>query len=327
MKAVLAGQESCPYAQVLQSKLTTSWDLICADDCAATNSRLGHFATADALISIRFDASFPAMPMLKLLQAPSTGINLINLGAIPPYVFVCNAYGHQIAVAEYNVLAMLACAHQMFRVHTEFSKGRWCWSGLPVHPTHAEIYDKTVCIVGLGRIGIETAKRARAFGMHVIACNRTTDSTVAVVDEVAGLSAIADCVARADFVIVACALTDETHNIVNAPVLAAMKSTAFIINVSRSGLIDEADLYHALRTRRIAGAVLDVWYRYPSREDPHPAPSDFPYHDLDNVIMTPHVSGWTDGMVDRRWSEIARNLDSLALGKSLANIVVRGRPA
>ena len=141
------------------------------------------------------------------------------------------------------------------------------------------------------------------------------------VDQLAGLAAVAECAAEADFVLVACALSDETVNIVDARVLATMKQTAYIINVARGPLISEPDLYRALQSRQIAGAVLDAWYHYPSAQNPHPAPSDFPFSALDNVIMTPHISGWTDGMLDRRWSEIAANLDNLALGKPLINLV------
>lgn len=318
MKAILVGSESAPYIDLLRNTLKTTWELVVGDNSSS------HLKDADALISIRFDGAWPSMPALKLLQAPATGLNAIRLEAVPPHVAVCNSYGHQIAIAEYNILSMLACAHQLVRIHSDFVKGHWYWSGVPVHPTHSEIYGKTLCLVGLGRIGLETARRAKAMGMQVIACNRTVDKSATDVDEVFALKDIRDCVSRADFVIVNLALTEETRGIVDAPVLKAMKPSAFIINVARGPLIEEAPLYHALKSRQIAGAVLDVWYRYPSPDDLHPAPADFPFQALDNVIVTPHVSGWTDGMIQRRWAEVASNLDRFAGGQPLINVV---RPA
>lgn len=326
LKAILLGPESSAHADVLRAKLKTPWE-IRGIPSIELGSQSAELASADALVSVRFNEHFPSMPALKLLQAASAGVNSIQIDAVPAQVPICNAYGHQIAVAEYVLLSMLACAHDIVKIHQGFVRGKWYWSELAIHPTHAEVYGKTVCIIGLGRIGCETARRARALGMHVIGCNRTTTPGIPEVDEIVPLSHLADCVPRSDFVVAACALTDETRSIVDGRVLNAMKKSAFVINVGRGPLIDEAELYGALSTRRIAGAVLDAWYRYPSGETPHPAPSDFPFHQLDNVIMTPHISGWTDGMIDRRWSEIARNLDSLALGKAFINIVRPGRCA
>jgi phosphoglycerate dehydrogenase-like enzyme len=322
MKALLIGSESTPYAEVLRAKLSTPWDLVCLDRFAPAEPVSPHFATADALITIRFDETYPPLPALKLFQAPAAGLNAVKFEAVPKHVPICNAYGHQIAIAEYCIFAMLACAHDVFRIHREFQGGHWSWSGAAQHPQHDEVYGSTVCLIGLGRIGLETARRAKAMGMRVIACNRTVrHPPPPEVAELTDLTQMAALVARADFVIVNCALTPETTGLVDASVLTAMKRTAFIINVSRGPLIDEAALYGALQSRRIAGAVLDVWWRYPSAEDLHPRPSAFGFHELDNVIMTPHVSGWTRGMVRRRWAEVAANLDHLTRNEPLINVV------
>jgi phosphoglycerate dehydrogenase-like enzyme len=325
LQALLIASESTPYVEVLRSKLRTPWDLVCLDSYSPEQPVAPCFATADALVAIRFDRSYPPMPALKLLQAPATGLNAVDFDAVPAHVPICNAYGHQVAIAEYCILAMLACAHDLLNLHRELARGHWRWSGVPAHPQHEEICGATVCLVGLGRIGIETARRARALGMKVVACNRTVRSPPPPeVDELCGLEQLTQAVARADFVVVNCALTPETTGLVDAAVLGAMKRTAFIINVSRGPIITEEALYQALASRRIAGAVLDVWYRYPSAQEPQPRPSAFPFHELDNVIMTPHMSGWTRGMVERRWAEVAANLDRLARGEPLINVV---RPA
>jgi phosphoglycerate dehydrogenase-like enzyme len=324
-QALLIGSESTPYVEVLRTKLQTPWDLVCLDRYSPAEPVATHFATADALVAIRFDKTYPPMPALKLLQAPAAGLDAVKFDAVPAHVPICNAFGHQIAIAEYCIFAMLACAHDVFALHRELSTGHWRWSGVPAHPQHAEIYGATVCLVGLGRIGLETARRAKAMGMRVIACNRTLKSLMpAEIDEIAGLDALPRFMPRADFVIVNCALTPETTGLVNAGLLRGMKRSAFIINVSRGPIIEEEPLYRALASHQIAGAVLDVWWRYPSADEPHPRPSAFAFHELDNVIMTPHMSGWTRGMVQRRWAEVAENLDHLVRGEPFVRVV---RPA
>ena len=99
-----------------------------------------------------------------------------------------------------------------------------------------------------------------------------------------------------------------------------MKPTAILVNVARADIVDEDALYSALAERRIAGAALDVWYRYPSA--PGPAlPARRPFHELPNVLMTPHVSGWTDGMLEARAALIAENIRRVARGEAPENAV------
>jgi len=99
-----------------------------------------------------------------------------------------------------------------------------------------------------------------------------------------------------------------------------MKLTAFLINVSRAEIVDEDALYEALARRSIAGAALDVWYRYP-REPGPTAPATCPFRELPNVLMTPHVSGWTDGMLEARAKIIAENIGRVASGETPLNLV------
>jgi phosphoglycerate dehydrogenase-like enzyme len=102
-----------------------------------------------------------------------------------------------------------------------------------------------------------------------------------------------------------------------------MRPDAFLINISRGQVIDEDALYAALRDRRLGGAALDVWWQYPSPADPRRRGSRHPFHELPNVIVTPHNSGWTAGMVRRRWNEVAENLGRFVRGEKLINFVAR----
>jgi phosphoglycerate dehydrogenase-like enzyme len=175
--------------------------------------------------------------------------------------------------------------------------------------------------VGYGRIGRQAALRAKAFGMRVTACSRTPKGADGLVERVGPMSGLHRLLAESDFVLLALPLEASTRSVIGARELSQMKPTAVIINVARGGLIEESALFAACRDRRIAGAAIDAWYRYPRPTDPHGLPSAFAFHELDNVIMTPHASAWTDGLRPRRNRVIAENLDRIARGQPLLNVV------
>jgi len=125
---------------------------------------------------------------------------------------------------------------------------------------------------------------------------------------------------RSDYVVIAMPATPDTIGCIDRKRLGLMKSTAFLINVSRAEIVDENALYEALAQRSIAGASLDVWYRYPSQPGPAAAATR-PFHDLSNVLMTPHVSGWTDGMLEARAKLIAENIWRVAHNETPLNLV------
>lgn len=100
-----------------------------------------------------------------------------------------------------------------------------------------------------------------------------------------------------------------------------MKPAAYLINVARAEVIEEQALFGALKDCRMAGAALDVWYRYPENGDQRLLPATLHFHELENVLMTPHLSAWTGAMIERRWKKIAANLDALAEGHPLDNVV------
>ena len=110
----------------------------------------------------------------------------------------------------------------------------------------------------------------------------------------------------------------------NVESFAAMRASAVILNVGRGPTIDERALYEALKDRRIAGAIIDTWYSYPTPNQPNTLPSKLPFHELPNIVMTPHMSGWTTGTINRRKQTIADNIRRRADGKPCVNVV---RPA
>jgi phosphoglycerate dehydrogenase-like enzyme len=137
------------------------------------------------------------------------------------------------------------------------------------------------------------------------------------------MDGIDDLLPQCDFVLIACPLTAETRGLIDARRLRLMRPQAVLVNVARAAIVDEEALFQALSSRSIAGAVLDVWYAYPTAEEPQAKPSRFPFESLDNVTMTPHASAWTDELIARRWRFIAANLDRFARGEALQNVVIR----
>jgi phosphoglycerate dehydrogenase-like enzyme len=281
-------------------------------------------ADADILVTNHWRAEYPAAPKVKLVQSVATGIELIDLAALPRGVAVCNAFGHETAIAEYVLMTMLVWSHRFreiegdFRTHSSW-RPSWVQSGAP----HGEILGSTLGIVGLGRVGQEVAHRAAAFGCRVIAANRTARQPEGGVERTYPLTELDSMLPRCDFVVLSTALGPETEGLIDARRLGMMKRSAFLVNIARGAVIDEDAVYAALRDRRIGGAALDVWWQYPDAAEPERRPSRHPFHELPNVIMTPHCSGWTEGMVTRRWAEVAGNINRFVRGEPLDNVVIR----
>src|SRR5207302_2893343 len=156
-----------------------------------------------------------------------------------------------------------------------------------------------------GRSGQALGGRARAFDMDVCAIRRDVRSSAADgLSLLGGPDALDEVMRRADYLAVTLSLNDQTRGLIGARELALMKPTARLINVARAEILDEDALYRALADGRLAGAALDVWYRYPKQPGPT-LPARRPFHELDNVLMTPHVSGWTQAMLEARATLIA----------------------
>lgn len=318
MKVVFYGSLIHHLPETLLAKVNTPWTTARFLESDAREDFARALADAEVLISLAWNAAFPPAPKLRLIQSPGTGVDFIDFAAVPPGVRVCNCYGHAEGTAEYVMLAILLWCHVHFLPGAKSfrEEGSWRYSGRVNGPINEELYGKTVGIVGLGAIGRAVAERAKGFGTRVLGCNRSLRE-VAHVDRQYPLADIDAFLGECDFVVVAAALAPQTEGLIEARRFAAMKRSAVLVNVGRGAIVDEDALYAALKEKRIRGATLDVWYAYPSKDHLGVAPSKHPFRELDNVWMTPHTSAWTTGMVQRRWSEIADNLDRLARGEPL----------
>jgi phosphoglycerate dehydrogenase-like enzyme len=319
VKVAFAGVFAGQVVDRVRARLRIPCEVTLTDD-REIGPRLGDI---DVLVSMAFTrAMAAAAPRLRLVQVPGAGLDRIDRGALAPGTALANAYGHDVGIAEYVIGAMLAVTRTFCRIDADLRRGRWdsVWSGAPV-PLWPELAGKTLGIIGYGRIGQAVARRALAFDMDVLAIRR--DASRPDPHRLAflrGPAALDEVLGRADYLAITLALTPDTRGLIGAPQLARLRPTAVLVNVARGEVVDEDALYDALNRRVIAGAALDVWYRYPAGEAPT-HPGHRPFHELPNVLMTPHVSGWTEGMMDARAGVIAENIHRTARGEAPVNLV------
>jgi len=228
-------------------------------------------------------------------------------------VILTNASGvYGVPIAEQVLGVMLALARQLHTCVREQSAGRW--PGPAVRGKVDVLERKTCVILGLGDIGTEVARRAKAFRMTVIGIRRRPVSKPPEVDELVGPDRLAEVLPRADYLVVALPLTEATRHIIDAEALALMKPSAYIFNVGRGAAIDEPALIRALQEGRLAGAGLDVFEK-------EPLPEDSPLYQMENVIITPHSSGGSPYNRERLLDLFCPNLQRYLAGQPLLNVV------
>jgi phosphoglycerate dehydrogenase-like enzyme len=318
--AFVGGFAAC-FVEPVRARLESKCELLAGEE----RELLPRLADVDVVVTLAFTPAMGrAAPRLRLVQVPGAGVDRIDREALPPGTVVANAYGHETGIAEYVLGAMLAWNHRFVAVDASLRRGRWeaAWShDAPPPPFAPELRGKTLGILGYGRIGRAVARRAWAFDMIVHAVRREPGDTSAEgLASLAGREGIGALLRGADYLAVTLALTAETRGMIGERELAVMKRSAVLINVARGEVVDEDALYEALAGGTIAGAALDVWYRYPAGPGPT-LPARRPFYELPNVLMTPHVSGWTEGMLRARADVIAGNIDRIARGEPLVHLV------
>jgi len=221
--------------------------------------------------------------------------------------------GTSIGVAEHTILLILAVYKKLVIAHNSLVKGEWLQFAL--RPESYEMYGKTLGLVGFGRIGREVANRAKPFDVRILYYDKYIHASpdqkeTLGVDEVSFKKLLAE----SDIISLHVPLTDETRGMMNHKAFKAMKHTATLINTARGGLVNERDLYEALRGRVIAGAGLDVFEKEP------PSP-DNPLFKLDNVILTPHISAGTKDALIAKMRAAFANMVRVTRGEKPINLV------
>ncbi|WP_257164765.1 hydroxyacid dehydrogenase [Bradyrhizobium sp. SRS-191] len=251
---------------------------------------------------------------MKVVTRIGVGFDAVDVPALSKHKVPLMVAGtaNSPSVAEQALFMMLTLAKRASEMHAMVRDGTWA-TRLGVLPF--DLYGKTVLIIGFGRIGTRTAKRCLAMEMQVLVYDPykpAADISAAGCEPVADLDAA---LPRADFVSIHCPKSPETIGMFNAARLRLMKPTAYLINTARGGLIDEAALYEALSSGRLAGAGLDVF-------EQEPPPVGHALHALPNVIMAPHVAGVTREAVDRMSEQTARNILSVLDGDPIRQNVI-----
>jgi len=318
LRVAFVGALPASFADRVRAHLAVPCDIVLVDE----REVVSRVPEVDVLVTLVFTAAMgAATKRLRLVQVPGAGLDRIDRSALPPGASLANAYGHETGIAEYVLGAMLALTRGFARLDAALRRGTWesQWAPGAPPPAWPELAGKTLGVLGYGRIGRAVARRARAFDMAVIAVRRdTTESDPHAI--VRGPDALGDVLARADYLAITLPLTPATRGLLGARELRMMKPSAVLINVARAEIVDEEALYRALAEKTIAGAALDVWYRYPSGDGPT-LPARHAFHELPNVLMTPHVSGWSEGTLEARAKLIAENIHRTARGERPVNLV------
>ena len=320
LRVAFAGVFAAHLEEPVRARLAIPCD-VTVDDESGIVPRLPE---VDVLVTMAFTREMGASARrLKLVQVPGASLDRIDRSALPAGTWLANAYGHEVGIAEYVIGAMVALTRGFCRLDARLRRGDWesQWAVSAPPAPWPELAGKTLSILGYGRIGRCVAQRARAFDMAVCAIRRdVTQSDTQGLTFLGGPDALDEVLRQADYLAITLSLTEATRGLLGERELGLMKPTAILVNVARAEIVDEEALYWALARRTIAGAVLDVWYRYPTGPGPT-FPSRHAFQELPNVLMTPHVSGWTEGMMEARAKLIAENIHRTARGEPPVNLI------
>jgi phosphoglycerate dehydrogenase-like enzyme len=283
----------------------------------ATNDRaqaLKHLAGIEAVIAhhFQFDEDLlRAAPRLRWIQSLTTGTDaIVKLRGLRRDVSLTSTRGmHGPQMSELVFLHMLALLRDFPQLQRNQSAAVWDRRPQPL------LWGKTIVIVGVGAIAEALAPRCKAFGMNVYGVSVSTRVPPGF-DRVFGRDELAQAAALADFLVLIVPHSAATENLIDATILAGMKSSAYVINVARGGVLDERALLDALRSGRLAGAGLDVF-----REQPLPA--DSPLWHEPNIIITPLIGGMSNIYLDQAYPIVRDNLQHFLAGKldALSNLV------
>ena len=320
LKIVFHGENAANFRTGIESLLHHTHQIVSVSQALLQAGETEHFETADVLVGVQLSRDMPRPHKLQLLQAPAAGTDGIDRACLPPQALLANCFGHENAIAEYVMTALLARHVPLQAADQALRQGEWRFFAGSPGALRTELGSQTLGLLGFGHIAKTLAQRAKAFGMRVVVANRSPVHS-SDVDQSFKLTDLPAFMAACDAVVVTLPLTDTTRGLVDAKALASMHPHALILNVGRGAVIDEKALFEALQQKSIGGAIIDTWYQYPNAEKPHCAPSQFDFASLSNVLMTPHMSGWTEGTVQRRKQSIAENINRLCAGQALLNVL------
>ncbi len=274
---------------------------------------------ADVLIA---DAVEPALlkkaTKIKCVLVPFSGAPLALLETMSkfPKIKLYTTKANSEIVAEFGFTLLLCLAKKIMQYDKALRRGKWETEEVSL------LKSKTIGILGLGAIGQNIARIAKCFNMKVIGISKEgkiSSQCKKFWDFAGSKKDLRKILKKSDYVVICLPLTNETSGLIGTQEINLMKSTAYLINIARGEIIKEKDLYQALKNKRIAGAAIDVWYNYPG-EKTKTFPSKYPFHKLDNVVITPHSAYKCKEYSNLKMKKITENLNRLYIGKQPKNI-------
>jgi phosphoglycerate dehydrogenase-like enzyme len=316
MQILVGDRNLLPHRARFEAALPAEVSVVWGDEQA--------LRTAQVFVGGRFTAEMAAVAeKLQLVHVAGAGTDRVDFAALGPDVQVCNTFHHERSIAEYVLSATITLRRDFLAQDRALRRGVWATS----------VYDDAIAqppavagarigFVGFGHIGRRSWELLRALG-----CTAAAVTGSGRVDPAHGLAWAADTAAldrlmsESDVVVVSAPLSAATTGMIGAAQLDALGPDGVLINVGRGPLVDEPALYDALLHRRIRGAAIDVWYRYPTPGTAGCPPAGLPFHELTNILMTPHSSGVTADTFAGRADDIAANIGRLCRGEPLRNVV------
>lgn len=256
---------------------------------------------------------------LKLVVVPFVGVDHLPLELLKNRgVMVANSHGNSGSVAERTVGMILAFYGRIISYHQDLKDGGWhgFWVGKGLDDSWESIAGKGCSIIGAGKIGDSLARMLKGFNCRITGFKKRKVSEInPVYDEMT--YDFLEAVDKSEIIINILPLTEETRNIFNKDIFDRMKDK-FFVNVGRGGSVDEEALYNALKEGQLKGAAIDTWFAYPESGSTVGFPSSYPYHELDNVILSPHIAGFTRQAAAENIRQAFENLKAyLGTGKPL----------
>jgi phosphoglycerate dehydrogenase-like enzyme len=326
VRILIADANLAPHRERLEAAMpagsAVTWCVGVAPDALHDELR-----DAEVYVGGRFTAEMAgAAEKLRLIHVAGAGTDRVDFGALRPDIQVANTFHHERSIAEYVLGAAAMLGRGFLAQDRAMRRGVWATSVYDdAIPQPNTLRDSRIGFVGFGHIGQCAWELFRAIGSRGAAVTGSgrVDSEAHGLDWAADVSRLDALLRESDVVVLSASLTAATTGMIGAAQLRALGPDGVLINVGRGPLVDERALYDALLNGDIGSAAIDVWYRYPTGPGERSAPSDLPFAELANVLMTPHSSGVTTDTFRGRADDVAANIGRLERGEPLRNVVER----
>ncbi len=259
---------------------------------------------------------------LKLIIVPFVGVDHLPLDFLEEQgVRVANSHGNSESVAERALGMILSLYGKIIPLHEDLKKGIWhgFWVGKGLDDSWESIHGKSCSIIGAGEIGSSLARMMKAFDCTVTGFKKRKMAEIPLFYD-AMVYDFTEAVAASEIVVNILPFTRETENIFSPEILQHMNGKVFV-NIGRGKTVDEESLYKSLKNGILKGAALDTWFVYPQNGETTGLPSNYPFSDLDNVVLSPHMAGFTRKAAEENIKQAYENLESFLKTGSPVNEV------